>query len=279
MRQAAHLFLRREGVLVGKRFEGKTVIITGAGGGIGGATALILANDGANLVLVDLNQEMLDRIAQPVEATGAKFITVIADVTNDADVVNYIAKAQEAFGDIHGFFNNAGIEGSVKPFVETTMADFDKVVGVNQRGAFIGLLEVGKVMAKQGHGSIVNTASIAAIRGLPTTVGYNASKHAVLGMTRTAATELSPRGVRVNAVLPGFIDTRMLHDIFHEITGDRTDNNTDMLLPNVPMHRLGRADEIGEVVAFLLSDAASYVTGEGIVADGGATISVGAAPE
>ncbi len=264
---------------MGKRFEGKTVIITGAGGGIGGATALILANDGANLVLVDLNQEMLDRIAKPVEATGAKFITVIADVTNDADVVNYIAKAQEAFGEIHGFFNNAGIEGSVKPFVETTMADFDKVVGVNQRGAFIGLLEVGKVMAKQGHGSIVNTASIAAIRGLPTTVGYNASKHAVLGMTRTAATELSPRGVRVNAVLPGFIDTRMLHDIFHEITGDRSDNNTNMLLPNVPMHRLGRADEIGEVVAFLLSDAASYVTGEGIVADGGATISVGAAPE
>lgn len=263
---------------MGKRFEGKTVIITGAGGGIGGATAEILANDGANLVLVDFNQDMLDAISKRIDATGAKYITVIADVTKDGDVTNYVAKAQEAFGTIDGFFNNAGIEGSVKPFTETTPADFDKVVAVNQRGAFVGLLEVGKVMAKQGHGSIVNTASIAAIRGLPTTVGYNSAKHAVMGMTKTAATELSPRGVRVNAVLPGFIDTRMLHDIFNELAGSKDEHNTDPLHDVVPMHRLGRPEEIGEVVAFLLSDASSYVTGEGIVADGGATISVGNAP-
>ena len=263
---------------MGKRFEGKTVIVTGAGGGIGGATCVILAREGANLVLVDRDQAMLDAIKAKVDAEGANSITVIADVSKDDDIRNYVAKAVEAYGSIDGFFNNAGIEGSVKPLVETTPEDFDTVYTINQRGAFVGLLEVAKVMKKQGRGSIVNTASVAAIRGLPTTVGYNSAKHAVVGMTKTACTELGGSGVRVNAVLPGFIDTRMLRDIAGVITGSKAADNVGMFLPTVPLGRLGMPEEIGQVVAFLLSDDASYVTGASLIADGGATSSIGNAP-
>jgi NAD(P)-dependent dehydrogenase (short-subunit alcohol dehydrogenase family) len=250
--------------------DGKVVVVTGAGGGIGSATSVAAAREGAQLLLVDLDEAGL---AETAEASGGTVI--VADVTQAADVERYVADAVERFGRIDGFFNNAGIHGVVSPIVDYPIEMFDQVIAVNLRGVFLGLQSVLRVMLRQGSGSIVNTASIAAERGLPQSSAYIASKHGVLGLTRVAAAEVAALGVRVNAVLPGMIDTRMLRAIVDEITGGEIEAGLRGAAVAAPIARLAQPEEVAEVVVFLLSDASSFVHGAGWPVDGGALAALG----
>ena len=252
---------------------GKNVIVTGAGGGIGRATCVKLAESGANLVLVDRDEALANATKQAVDALGVKSIVVLADVTNEDDVKNYVDVAVKEFATIDGFFNNAGIEGKVQLMHELSYADWKKVIDVNLNGVFLGMRYVVPVMRKQKSGSIVCTGSIASFLGLPTTIGYNAAKHAVAGIVRTVATEEAKNGIRVNGVAPGFINTRMFQDI------------ADILLPEMnnkleaaktagssaPIGRLGEPEEVANLVRFLLSDEASFMLGAMVAVDGGVT--------
>jgi 3alpha(or 20beta)-hydroxysteroid dehydrogenase len=250
--------------------DGKVVVVTGAAGGIGRAASVAAAGEGAQLFLVDLDEAGL---AATAEISGGT--ATVADVTQVAGVERYVAEAVERFGRIDGFFNNAGIHGVVSPIVDYPVETFDRVIAVNLRGVFLGLQSVLRVMLRQSAGSIVNTASIAAARGLPQSSGYIASKHGVLGLTRVAAAEVAALGVRVNAVLPGMIDTQMLRAIVDEITGGDTEAGLQGAAVAAPVARLGSPEEIAAVVVFLLSDASSFVNGAGWPVDGGALAALG----
>lgn len=247
-------------------FEGKTALITGAAGMIGRATARVFAARGATLVLVDHPDAgwSATRAALPAP-DAATYLS--ADVTKDADVAAYAEAARAVTGRIDIFFNNAGIEGPQAP-IESYPADaFRKVLDVNVVGVFLGLQAVMPVMVAQGGGAIINTSSIAGLIGAHSMAGYIASKHAVLGLTRVAALEGAPAGVRVNSVHPGFIDSRMLTDIATRLGGTQ-----EALAEAVPAGRLGSPEEVAKAVAFLASDEASYMNGSQLVVDGGKTV-------
>ena len=191
--------------------KGKVAVITGGAGSIGHATAMSLARAGAELMLVDINAEGLAARRGAIEALGVRVETQVADVSKSAEVAGLRReRTLQKFGRIDAFFNNAGIEGKLGPTHEYDEDEFDSIIAVNQKGIFLGLRHVLPVMLRQGQGAVVNTGSIASERGLAGACAYNASKHAVIGLTRTAASEVGALGVRVNAVMPGVIDTPLL---------------------------------------------------------------------
>src|SRR5579859_3712403 len=192
-----------------RRFEGKVVIITGAAGGIGRATAVRFASEGARVVLVDLAETALAEVATAVEAAGGEALTVAADVSRAADVERYAAEAVRRFGGIDCLFNNAGIEGYIGSLVNYPEDIFDRVIAVNLKGVWLGMKVVGPIMRERGGGAIVNTSSTAGLRGSAAIIAYVASKHAVIGMTRSAALEFAAHGIRVNVIGPAPIETRM----------------------------------------------------------------------
>jgi NAD(P)-dependent dehydrogenase (short-subunit alcohol dehydrogenase family) len=248
------------------RLAGKVAIITGGAGGIGSAVARALVEHGARVALVDKDVAQLERVAGEVGSA----LPITADVTLEEDVQGYVRKAVEELGRVDFFFNNAGIEGPTTSIPETPVAEFDRVIAINVRGVYLGLQAVLPVLERQGWGgSIVCTASMAGLRGGARFAPYIASKHAVIGLARTAALEAAEFNVRVNAIAPGFIDTRMLQAIHRSRAGDDHEAARDAGIARVPLGRLGSADEVARLVRWLFSDESSYITGSVQVIDGG----------
>ena len=254
------------------RFADKSIIITGGGSGLGRATAVRLASEGAKLTLVDLSEEGLTATVAAVRehAPEADVITVTADVSNEDDVQRYVDEAVAAFGRIDGFFNNAGIEGRQNLTENFSAAEFDKVVAINLRGVFLGMEKVLAVMNAQGEGgAIVNTASVGGIRGVGNQSGYAAAKHGVVGLTRNSGIEYGEMGIRINAIAPGAIWTPMVENSMKQIDAENPREAAKQFIQANPTKRYGEAHEIASVVAFLLSDDATYVNAAVIPIDGG----------
>lgn len=250
------------------RFENKVVIITGAAGGIGKEIARKLASEGANLTLVDLNEEAVQSVAAELNLEKDRVLTVKADVSKEADVKNYVDQTMATFGRIDGFANNAGVEGPAKILEEITEQDFDFVYSINVKGAFYGLKYVLPIMKQQQTGSIVNSASVAGLIGSPNMMLYNSSKHALMGMNKVAALEAAPYNVRVNTVNPGVINTQMMRQIESKVAPEAAEAARSAYQDAVPMKRYGEPQEVANVIAFLLSDEASYVSSSSYTIDG-----------
>ncbi len=251
--------------------RGKSVIITGAGSGLGAAAALEIAKQGGRQTLVDLNEDGLKATEATIREAipEAELLLVTANVTDEAQVQDYVDQHVATFGTIDGFFNNAGIEGKQNPTEDFTNAEFQKVIAVNLTGVFLGLEKVLKVMAAQGHGAVVNTASVGGIRGVGNQSGYAAAKHGVVGLTRNSAVEYGEKGIVINAIAPGAILTPMVEGSLKQIGGDDWEAvGKEFVQPN-PMKRFGKPEEVGALVAFLLSNTAGFINGTVIPIDGG----------
>ena len=252
------------------RLDGKVAVVTGAAGVIGTATIKLLAERGAKIVAIDRREQDLKAAVRELPAS-AEALVVAADVTQEDEVADYVRAATNTFGTIDVFYNNAGVEGEVKPITEYSLEAFRRVIDVNVVGVFLGLKHVLPVMLKQNKGSIINTASIAGLMGSPHIAVYSASKHAVVGLTKSVAWECTGTGVRINCVCPGLIDSRMLSAIFQGRFGGNAPPPMDKIVERIPARRLGQASEVASVVAFLASDEASYVSGSAYTVDGGRT--------
>jgi NAD(P)-dependent dehydrogenase (short-subunit alcohol dehydrogenase family) len=252
------------------RLDGKVAVVTGAAGVIGTATIRLLAERGARVVAVDRREQDLEAAIKDLPA-AAQALAVTADVTSEDEVAEYVRAAVDKFGTIDVFYNNAGIEGDVKPITEYSLESFRRVLDVNVVGVFLGMKHVLPVMLKQTKGSIINTASTAGLMGSPRIAAYSASKHAVIGLTKTAAWECTATGVRVNCVCPGMIDSRMLSAIIEGRNAGNAPTPHEKLVERIPARRLGQASEVASIVAFLASDEASYVSGSSYTVDGGRT--------
>jgi NAD(P)-dependent dehydrogenase (short-subunit alcohol dehydrogenase family) len=252
------------------RLDGRVAVVTGAAGVIGSATIRLLAERGARIVAVDRREGDLEGAIEGLPAS-AEAIAVTADVTKEDSVKDYVRAATDKFGAIDVFYNNAGVEGEVKPVQDYSLEAFRKVLDVNVVGVFLGMKHVLPVMLKQNKGSIINTASIAGLVGSPHIAVYSASKHAVIGLTKSVAWECTGTGVRINCVCPGLIESRMLSAIFQGRAGGNPPYPREKMVERVPARRLGQGSEVASIVAFLASDEASYVSGSAYTVDGGRT--------
>lgn len=250
--------------------QGKSAIVTGAASGIGRATALLLAAEGAVVVVGDLSESGKDTVSA-IESSGGHAVYVPVDVSDADSVANLVDRAVEAYGGLHCAVNTVGIPQGAAPVHETTVEEFDHVTAINVRGTFLSMKYEIPAMLRSGGGSIVNLTSIAGLTAAAGGATYAASKHAVLGLTRGAALDYAAQGIRINAVAPGTIDTPML-DTFMAKTGNPAMNRTGMVAGHA-IGRLGQPDEIARAIVWLLSDASSFVVGAPLIVDGGYTAS------
>ncbi|MDX6154532.1 SDR family NAD(P)-dependent oxidoreductase [Marinococcus sp. PL1-022] len=246
--------------------EQHTAIVTGGASGLGRAVTLKLAEQGVNVSIVDISEEAGNDVVQEVESHGASAIFVKADVTKPDEVKNYVDKTVEAFGAVTMFFNNAGISGSGKKFLEHSIEDIDQVLNINLHGMLYGIKYVVEAMIKNGGGSIVNTSSSAGLVGQVGVGTYSATKHATIGITKTIVAEYASEGIRANAVAPGATETPMVEEYMKN-----NPQAKEVAIDPVPQKRLGTAEEVAELVAFLLGDKANYINGAVVPIDGGFT--------
>lgn len=238
-------------------------IVTGAGSGIGRSAALRFAEEGSSVVAADVDVEGGEETVNEIESMGGEATFVETDVSDWKDVQTMVETAVEEYGGLDYAFNNAGIEGETEVASDQPLENWDQVIGVNLKGVFLGMKAQLPAMLESGGGAIVNNASIAGVVGFRETTPYVASKHGVLGLTKTAALEYSQQGVRVNAICPGVIDTPML------ARSSEASGTVDQAIAATPIGRLGEPEEIGDVAVWLCSEDASFVTGETMVVDGG----------
>jgi NAD(P)-dependent dehydrogenase (short-subunit alcohol dehydrogenase family) len=248
-------------------FSGKVALVTGAAAGMGLATAHAFAEAGAAVVLADFKEEAVKAAAQELVAAGHKALPVRCDVSDDSQVAAMVDRTVAEFGRLDAAFNNAGVMARIAPIADSIREDWDRVIGINLRGVWTCTQHELRQMERQGSGAIVNNASVGALTGNPGIASYIASKHGVVGLTRTAALEYVKRGIRVNAVNPGLIDTQIARDV---VNGD--EQAYAELAKHVPIGRAGSPEEIASVVLWLCSPGASYVIGHALTVDGGMTV-------
>jgi NAD(P)-dependent dehydrogenase (short-subunit alcohol dehydrogenase family) len=248
-------------------FSGKVALVTGAAAGMGLATAQAFAEAGAAVVLADFQEDAVKAAAQKLASAGLKALAVRCDVSDDAQVAAMVEFTVAEFGRLDAAFNNAGVMARIAPTADSTREDWERVIGVNLRGVWSCMKHELLHMERQGSGAIVNNASVGALTGNPGIASYIASKHGVIGLTRTAALEYIKKGIRVNAVNPGLIDTQIARDV---VAGD--EQAYAELAKHVPISRAGRPEEIASVVLWLCSPGASYVVGHALTVDGGMTV-------
>ena len=250
-------------------FAGQVAIVTGAAGGIGRAVSLALAEVGAHVLAVDLSEAGARETADAVRERGGEARFHVADVSQEDQVRGYVDAALAAWGRIDVFMNNAGWQGDVLPLAEYPVEMFDRVMAINVRGVFLGLKHVLPCMVAQESGAVVNTASLGAYIGVRHLAPYAASKHAVLGLTKSAALEVARKGVRVNAVCPGPVDTPMLR----EIEADQAPGGAAALrakrAASIPDGRYAEPAEVAQLMVYLASKFASHITGQGVQINGG----------
>ena len=248
-------------------FSGKVALVTGAASGMGLATALAFAEAGAAVVLADVREDLVKAETQKLVAAGHKAIAVRCDVSDDTQVAAMVDRTVTEFRRLDAAFNNAGVMARIAPTADSTREEWDRVIGINLRGVWSSMKHELRQMERQGSGAIVNNASVGALTGNPGIGSYIASKHGVVGLTRTAALEYIKHGIRVNAVNPGLIDTQIARDV---VSGD--EEAYDEIAKNVPIGRAGRPEEIAAAVLWLCSPGASYVVGQALTLDGGMTV-------
>jgi NAD(P)-dependent dehydrogenase (short-subunit alcohol dehydrogenase family) len=254
------------GAIVNISFDGQVALVTGAAAGMGLATARAFAESGAAVVLADVNEDAVRAAADSLIADGHKALAVRCDVADEAQVAALVEQTVATFGRLDAAYNNAGIQAEATDTADASGEEFDRVMGVNLRGVWNCMKYELRQMREQGSGAIVNCSSIGGLIGLPDRGIYHASKHGVIGLTKSAALEYAARGIRVNAVCPGTIDTPMVARMIESDEGVIKE-----ILKDQPIGRLGRADEIAQAVIWLCSPASSFVVGHALAVDGGYT--------
>ena len=247
-------------------FDGKVAFVTGAGSGIGLATARAFAEAGASVALADVNAAAAEAAADAIRADGRKAIALACDVSVEAEVERAVRQTVGTFGSLDAAFNNAGLQFSAAETADASGENFDRVIAVNLRGMWTCMKYELQQMRAQGSGAIVNCSSVCGLIGIPGRADYHASKHGVIGMTRTAALEYASRGIRINAVCPGTIDTPLVATIL-----ENDESALEGILRNQPIGRLGRPEEVASVVLWLCGPGASFVIGHALAVDGGWT--------
>lgn len=251
------------------RLEGKVAIITGGAGGIGRAAGRLFAAEGADVLLVDVDEEAL--ISACEEAGTNRVSYCVADVTRAEDNQKMVDLATERYGGVDVFLANAGIEGDVAAIEDYDEAKFDQLIAVNVKGPFLGLKASLPAMTKRGGGSVIITSSVAGVRGAPNLAPYVTSKHAVIGLMKSAAREGAPNRIRVNTVNPSPVETRMMRSLEEGIAPGESDVAKAQMVANIPLGRYAQPDDIAKVMLFLASDDSEFVTGSVYLADGGSS--------
>ncbi len=249
-----------------RSFESKVALVTGGASGMGLATAKAFAAEGAAVVLADVNEAAVRAAAADLVAAGHKAIGIRCDVADEAEVAAMVQETISAFGRLDAAFNNAGVQAPPSDMADEAAEVFDRVNAINLRGVWACMKHELRHMRTQGSGAIVNCSSLGGLVGLPSRAAYHASKHGVIGLTRSAALEYAPRGIRINAVCPGTIDTPMVADML-----EKQPDAMKEILRDQPIGRLGRSEEIAAAVLWLCSPGASFVIGHALAVDGGYT--------